>query len=114
ELVKSRNGTRLHAHRNHTIDAAFVMSRSQIKLLLPLLGNPFRMLDDLAIHVRDPETAVRPGLDHRGPEPVVARSEKLRLLLARRPATAKRHSLRRHNLAMNQVVDRLADKGPCR
>ena len=55
------------------------MSRAgaQVELLLHFRGNPLGMLDRLAVHVGDPQRAVGPGGQHRGPEPVVGRGQKL-------------------------------------
>src|SRR5206468_2256597 len=96
----------------NAIDAALVVPGAQVELLLPILRNPLRMLDHLAVHIRDPQPAVRARLDHRRPKPIVARRQEFRLALVLRSAAGERHALRRHDFAVNQVMHRLADKHP--
>ena len=65
-------------------DPAPVAPGAEVERLLHVVGNPFGVLDDGAVHVGDPEGAVGPGLEHRGPEPGVARREELAVDFARR------------------------------
>src|SRR5205823_12630588 len=68
------------------------------------------MLNDEAIHVRDVERAVRPGLEHGGTEPIVRRTKKLGLLLARGAMTLESRAVRLQHFAMNQIVNRFTDE----
>ena len=63
------------------IDAALVVPGRRSSRFCQSFGIHSRVLDHGAIHVGDPQRPVGPGLDRRGPEPVVAGGQELRLLL---------------------------------
>src|SRR5437016_318654 len=57
------------------VNASLIVAGPQIQALLPILGDPLRVLDHVPVHIRDPERAIRPGLNRCGAAPVVAGSE---------------------------------------
>ena len=77
ELVETRDRTRLLVDRIDPVDPPLLAAGAEVEPLFPVVGNPFRVLDHVAVHVGDPERTVRPGLEHRRPEPVVARGQEL-------------------------------------
>src|SRR2546430_1988066 len=80
-MVASPNLARLLVLRINAIDPPLVLPRTQIELLLPVLGNPLGVLNDVPVHVGDPQRSVGASRDCRRAEPVVGRRQKLRLLL---------------------------------
>src|SRR5580765_1159432 len=109
-LVQTRNRPRLGILGGNTIEAAFVFAATQIKLLLPVFWNPLWMLNDVAIHVGDPQRSIGAGLDGSRSKPIIGRREKLGLLLVVGPPTGKAIALGRHDFAVHQVMHGFANK----
>src|SRR6267142_5396250 len=75
EFSEVADGSQLFANRNDAIDAAFVVAGADIEFGQAVRGNPAGMLDDEAVHINDPEGAVRAGAGLDGTKPIVARGE---------------------------------------
>ena len=110
-LGEIRPGARRLIFGHDAIDAAHVVSGAGIDAGQPIGRDPFRVLDDHAIHVDDPQRAVGTVLDVDRPRPVVGRRIKLRVQLARRAEAGKRGPQRFENPPRQQVVHRLAHEG---
>ena len=74
-------------------------------------GNPFGVFDDHAVHVDDPQCAVRAVLEIDGAEPVVRRRQEFGLLLGGGAAAGKRRPERFQNAAGDEIMHRLAHEG---
>ena len=59
--------------RGHPVHAPAVHAAPEVEVLLDVLGDPLRVLDDLAVHVHDVEGAVGARRAVHRPEPVVRR-----------------------------------------
>ena len=68
------------------------------------------MFDHKAVHIDDPQGAIRSRPRLHGPKPVVFRGEKFALLLVRGAITAECDTVRLENEPVDEVVDRFADK----
>src|SRR5438876_9419990 len=79
ESVQPWDRPRSFAGRIDAVNAALIVAGPQIQALLPILGDPLRVLDHVPVHVRDPERAIRPGLYRCWAAPVVAGSEEFGL-----------------------------------
>ena len=110
ELVEAGDRPGLLVHRVNAIDPPLLAAGAEVELAVPVVGNPFGVLDDGAIHVGDPECSVGTGLEHGGPEPVVARGEELAIGLVRPAMAAEGRAVGLEHHPMHQVVDRLADE----
>ncbi len=102
EAVQPWDGARLRTDRVDAVDAALVMAGAEVDALLPVFRDPLGVLDHGPVHVGDPQGAVRSGLDHRRPKPVVARRQELGLLLVSGAAAGERRAARAHDFAVNQ------------
>ena len=94
ELGEIANGPRRFPSRINPINPPLVIARAHVKFCQAVWRNPARMFDDKAIHIDDPQSAVRPGADFHRTEPVVRRSQKFILLLGRRAIAGEGDSLR--------------------
>ena len=106
QRVEPRNRPRLFAFGIDPIDAAFIFAGANLDFLLGRFGNPLGVLDHEAIHIADPECAVRAGAAHAGTEPAIFRGQEFALLLVGGAVTGKRRPLRFHNLTMDQINER--------
>ena len=68
------------------------------------------MFDHVAVHVGDPQSAVRAGGDENRSKPVVARRQKIAILFIHRAATAKGRAVPAHHGSRDQIVDGFARK----
>ena len=93
-----------------SIDAALVGAGAKIEPRLRFRRDPFGMLEDEAIHVRDVERAVRPRLDHRRAEPRIGAREKLAILFIGGALAREGRAVGFEHFAMHDVVDWLADE----
>src|SRR5438876_961001 len=82
---------RCEGGRREAIKSAAVVAAGEIELSLDVVGDRPGMLDRLAIHVEHGQRAVG-GVDEvDGPEPIVARADKLGVFVG--PAAFERHAV---------------------
>ncbi len=74
-------------------------------------ADPARVFDDGTDHIDHVESPVRPGPDLDGAAPGIGGSEEFGDLFGRRPVPGEGHAIGLEDLAMDQVVDGLADEG---
>src|ERR1051325_3270615 len=67
------------------VNASLVCAGTHVQLREAVRWNPARVLDDIAVHIDNPQGAVGPCARLHGTKPVVRRSEKLTIQLIRRP-----------------------------
>ena len=91
-------------------DAPAIHAAVQVQFALQLRRQRPRVLDRLAIHVHDVERAVRRVRHGHGPEPVVARGEKLFARLLRCAFGEEVQSLAPQTFAVTQVAAAVCDK----
>ena len=108
KVVESRDGARLLVHGIDAIDAALVVTETQVECLFQFVVDVFRMVDAAARHVDHPDRPVRSGVSIRWAEPDVAGDEKFRLLLVERPFAVEGDSVGRKDLAVQHVENRVA------
>ena len=104
------NRLRFFAERHNPVDSPLVGTRPDIESGQALGWNPARVLDDKAVHVNNPQRAVRSGPRLHRAEPVVLRGEKLVLLFVRRAIAPEGNARRFEHEPMHQVVHRLTDE----
>ncbi len=86
------------------------MSRPQVETFLDVVWNPFRMLNDEAIHVGDVERSIRSGLEHGWAKPIVLRGEEFGILLIRGAMAGEADAIRFEDFAVDEIVDRFTNK----
>ena len=89
QAIEVRHGPRRVVLREDAIDPPLVGAGADVEGRQSLRADPARMLDHEAVHVDDPERAVRTGPDLDGPEPVVGRGEELGGLLVGSPVAGE-------------------------
>src|SRR5205814_5140880 len=109
KLVQAWNRPQRRALRIDAVDAAFIVAGAEVRTRLELFGEILGMFDDAAIDVGNVQGAVRAGLEHRRPEPVVARAEKFAALFVRRPMAGEGDAVGFENFTMDDVLRRFAD-----
>src|ERR1041385_4154144 len=90
---------------NNSINASFILASAHIEPGQPLGRNPPRMLDHEAVHIHDIKGAIRTGARLNGTTPVIARGEKLGLLLIRCAISADGESVLAQPEPMHEVMD---------
>src|SRR5262249_55499042 len=96
--------------RIDAVYAPLLVPGAEVEPGLPVVRDPLGVLDDRAVHVRDPKRTIGTGLEHRGTEPGIARCEELGGFLARGPAAGECGAVGVEDDAMDQVVNRFTDK----
>ena len=89
-----------------SVDASFVRSGPEIVSPLKPFGNPFRMFDNLPVHIDDVEGSVRTEADGSRAAPIVGRCEEFRSAFARCPRSCKTAALRFDNQPGHEIVNR--------
>ena len=92
ELVEPRPRRGRLVRGAHAVDAAQARAGADVDLRQVRRRNPARVLDHEAVHVHDPQRAVRPGRRLHRAEPVVGRREELAARFVRRRARRRTSS----------------------
>ena len=113
QLVETRQLTRMGAGREHAVDAALVLAQPIVRkqFRTAVGGQPVRVLDHVAVNVHDPESAVGTGARHDRAAPAIFAGEKVRALLSARTPCGEGHAVLRDDIALNEIVKRLAREG---
>ncbi len=96
--------------RDNAVNAAKLIATSKVDLLLPFGRDPFGVFDHSAIHIREPQRAIRPRPDHGWPKPIVSRCQELRVLLVCCSLPCECCAAGPHHQPRDQVVHGLSGK----
>ena len=110
ERVEARWRTQLRPNGEHAIDPPPVRARAQVETRLDELRNPLGMFENEPVEVRDVKRAIRPGLEHRRPEPGISGREEFAALLILRTAAREADAVWLEHFAMHKIVNGIADE----
>ena len=96
----------------NSVDAPLVVALpiERLEVVFAVLRQPLRMLDHVAIHVRDPERAIRPSAGHHRPAPSIFAGKEFWLAILLRPVRLEGHPVVLDNKMLHEIGHRLASK----